>query len=151
MNCTLAQLAQNRDIVIDTQVMRLYDTPSDPNYKLLFTWLTNGCGKLAISHKLLNEYNGTTNRLIGVLLNKLSSEGRLIKISNAQLKSFTLDNHYQYTCNQKDVDHARLVFLSNRKKLVTHDQPLANDVNRFKKVNKVQPTAVKHPSHIYYV
>lgn len=151
MSCTPNQLAVNNDIVIDTQVMRLYDTPSDPKYKFLFTWLANGCGKLAVSHKLLNEYYGTTNILVGVLINKLVSEGRLLKVSNNQLKNFNLDKHYKYTCNAKDVDHARLVFLSNRKKLITHDKPLAKDVNGFRKINKIKPTALKNPPQNYYL
>ncbi len=150
MSCSKAQLDENRDVVIDTQVMRLYNTPSDPRYKELFAWVVKGCGKLAVSQKLLVEYGGTQNMLIGVLLHQLQAEGRLIRVRNHQLNQIGIDKHYRYTCNSKDIDHARLVFLSNRKKLITHDQALADDVNGFKKVNGVKPSAVKQPSQIYY-
>lgn len=150
MSCTKAQLDENRDVVIDTQVMRLYDTPSDLSYKELFSWLVKGCGKLTVSQKLLVEYCGTQNILIGVLINQLQAEGRLIRIGNQQIAQIGVDKHYQYTCNNEDIDHARLVFLSNRKKLITHDQALAKDVNGFKKVNGVKPTAVKQPAQNYY-
>lgn len=151
MSCTEAQLMANKDIVIDTQVMRLYDTPSDPRYKDLFTWIAKGCGKLAVSQKLLVEYFGTQNPLIGVLINQLIAEGRLIRIDSSPIKQFKADKHYGYTCNIEDIWHARLVFISNRKKLVTHDQALCDDVNGFKQVNGVKPSAVKQPAQAFYV
>jgi hypothetical protein len=150
MTCTKGQLDENNDIVIDAQVIRLYDAPSDPKYKDLFTWIAKGCGKLAVSQKLLVEYYRTQNHLVGVLINQLIAEGRLHKVGAMPLKQFKHDKHYGYTCNQEDIHHARLVFTSNRKKLVTHDQALCNDVNGFKKIDGVKPMAVKQPTQDFY-
>jgi len=137
------------DIVVDTNVIRLYDAPADESFKDFFTWLKDK-GSLAISQKLLNEYSGTGNRLLAALLNKLMQEGRHNPISNHALKAFKEDKHVKYTCNYSDIQHARLVFLSNRKKLVSFDNKLCADVNAFKKINGIQPAAERHPKKSFY-
>jgi hypothetical protein len=139
-----------KDIIIDTNVIKLYDTPADPRYKELFTWLSER-GALAMSMKLLNEWIGTGNRLLAPLVDRLIKEGRHNGISSAQLKAFTSeDKHYNYTCNKKDIDHARLVFLSDRKLLVAGDHKLRKDVNGFRKVSNIQPRAEQHPAPSFY-
>lgn len=137
------------DIVIDTNVMRLYDTPSDPTYKQLFAWVAKK-GSLAVSQKLLVEYMGTTNEILAGLINHLTTEDRLIRINNHALKTYSLDKHYVYSCNRKDINHARLTFLSNRKKLVSLDNPLIKDVNSFPKVDGIKPEAKKRPNSNFY-
>ena len=57
-------------IVIDTCVMRLYNAPLDPKYMELFKWLTTS-GELYITQKLINEYLGTQNRNVNILLTQL--------------------------------------------------------------------------------
>ncbi|ARU27070.1 DUF2492 family protein [Cellvibrio sp. PSBB006] len=139
-------------IVIDTCVMSLYDTPMDPTYKDLFSWLFEN-GTLVISQHLLNEYNRSNNYKIFVLLEHLmrhEEHKRLVKIPNDQINQFKEDKKFKYTCNQEDINNARLVFLSERKKLITHDKPLTTDVNKFKKVDGIKPKATKQPSTDFY-
>lgn len=138
------------DIVIDTQIMRLYDAPGDPKYKALFLWVATS-GTLRISQKLLTEYFGTGNRLLGPLIDKLLREGRLQKTSTDSLKKFSLDKGFKYSCNNKDIWHAKLVFISHRKKLVSHDNNLRRDVNKFRKIDGIKPLAVKTPPPDFYI
>src|SRR4051794_21507119 len=128
------------DVVVDSCVMRLYDTPGDPTLKYLFTWL-HGNGTLCLSKPMLAEYNRHGNPLIAGLLSYLGMQDRLVHITNPQIKEFDLDNHYNYLCNNADIRHARLTFLSNRKRLVSFDQKLRASVAGFKKVDGVKPRA----------
>lgn len=140
-------------LVVDTCVLRLYDAPADPVYKDLFKWLMEK-GKLCVTQKLLNEYLGTGNKNIEVLLAEYvrnSENPRLIRFTKNQIDGFKDDRNYNYTCNIEDRYHAKLVFLSPRKKLVTQDNKLANDINKFKKVDRIQPVAVSHPTMNFYI
>lgn len=137
------------DIVIDANVMCLYDAPADPRMQGLFRWVAT-TGSLALSNQLIAEYGRTGNRLIGVLVDHLTRLQRLNKISNGLIKSFTLDAHYPYKCNRADIPHARLVFLSDRKRLVSRDKHLVTDVAGFRRVNGVQPVACFVPHHTFY-
>lgn len=139
-------------LVIDTCVLRLYDAPADPVYKDLFKWLTE-TGKLCVTQKLLNEYYGTGNRNIEILLaefNRNSEDIRLIKFNKNQIEGFADDKNYNYSCNIEDRYHAKLVFLSPRKKMVTQDNKLTNDINGFKKIDKIKPIALSHPEKSFY-
>ena len=138
-----------KDIVLDTNVIRLYDKPKDPVIAQLFAWLVSS-GTLAVSQKLVNEYYGTGNRQVAALLLFLGREVRLQRISTSAISKFASDRHYQYTCNYKDRDHARLTFLSTRKKLVSFDGKLVKDVNGFRKVGGKQPAASKSPAADFY-
>lgn len=139
----------HKDIVIDTNVIRLYDKPADPIFKALFKWLGQR-GTLVVSQKLVVEYGGIGNKLLAGLINRLIAEKRFIRIDSEAIKNFVEDKRYNYTCNGKDVWHARLVFLSPRKLLVSFDDKLVNDVNGFKKVNGLKPHATKSPSANFY-
>jgi hypothetical protein len=137
------------DIVADANVMRLYDKPSDPDMQRFFAWLASA-GTLAVSSWLLEEYGRTQNRDLAGLIQLLMRAKRLSRIDNPVINAFSDDRHYGYTCNYKDIRHARLVFLSRRKRLVTIDRKLRNDVNGFPKVHKIKPRAVKVPSSEFY-
>ncbi|MBC9229552.1 hypothetical protein HI850_009450 [bacterium SPL81] len=140
-------------LVIDTCVLRLYDAPADPRYKDLFKWLLE-TGKLCVTKKLLMEYLGTGNKNIEILLaefNRNSENSRLVIFKKEQIESFKDDNHFKYTCNIEDRYHAKLVFLSPRKKMVTQDNKLADDINNFRKVDRIQPVAVSHPAKNFYI
>lgn len=139
-------------LVIDTCVLRLYDSPGDPRYKDLFEWITTK-GELYITQKLLNEYIGTGNKNIQILLAHLNRNGnnlRLIKVKKEKIESFVEDRKFDYTCNTEDQYHAKLVFISPRKKIVTQDNALTRDINNFKKVNGIQPIAKSHPLKDFY-
>lgn len=132
------------DVVIDSCVMRLYDTPGDPKLQFLFKWLYD-TGTLCLSRPLLNEYNRHGNPLIASLLLYLGAQDRLAHIPNSVLKEFDLDKGYKYLCNKADIPHARLTFVSKRKRLVSFDDKLRESVSKFKKVNGIKPSATKSP------
>lgn len=138
-----------KDIVIDTNVMRLYDSPKDDVFKKFFHWIRSK-GILTMSRKLLLEYGGSGNQKIFVLINELQRKGRYNLIGNKTLKTFTRDRHFKYTCNYKDKHHAKLVFLSHRKRLIAFDDRLIGDVNSFPKINGVKPCACKKPDKCCY-
>jgi hypothetical protein len=141
--------APKKDIVIDTNVMRLYDKPADKTFVDLFAWLGEK-GTLTVSQKLINEYEGTGNRLLAGLIDRLTKSSRYNRINNSALKAFNEDRHYNYTCNGQDRWHARLVFLSIRKRLVSIDNRLVNDVNDFRRVSGIKPRATRSPPKNFY-
>ena len=118
-------------------------------FKDFFAWLRRD-GALTVSQKLLVEYGRSRKDLIFVLINELNRAGRYNKISNNEIKTFTLDRHYSYRCQSRDIPHARLVFLSFRKRLVAFDNKLVEAVNGFKRVNGIQPIACKRPDRSFY-
>lgn len=131
------------DIVIDNDAMAQLSNPRQAEFRLLFQWLAEK-GILTVSRKLVLEYGRGNDRAL-TLINLLSRDGRYHLVRNEEIESFTADRHFKYTCNGKDIPHARLTFLSSRKRLVTLDLRLAADVNRFKKVDKIQPCACGAP------
>lgn len=135
----------HKDIVIDANVMRLYDKPKDPAFVILFIWLRES-GVLTVSQKLVKEYGDTRNNLIMTLLNELHRHHRLNHVSKSELSAFTADRHFNYMCNSKDVVHARTVFLSHRKRCITFDKNLITDINAFKKIDGRKPCACRNPA-----
>lgn len=133
-----------KDIVIDANVMRLYDKPKDPVFKKLFAWIYN-TGVLTVNQKLITEYCGSGKHQIMILIAKLHREGRRNMISKSQLSTFTKDRHFKYTCNYPDRVHAKTVFLSDRKRFIAFDKSLRRDVNKFKKVKGIKPCACRNP------
>ena len=135
-----------KDMVVDANVMRLYDKPDDPIFVRLFTWIYN-TGVLTVNQKLIMEYGRINKPQIMILLNKLHRDGRLNPISKSQLSAFTTDRHFNYTCEFKDIVHARTVFLSHRKRCITFDKKFRNVINRFKKVGGIKPCACREPKN----
>lgn len=133
-----------KDIVLDTNVMRLYDKPKDPKFVKLFTWIHEK-GVLTVSQKLIVEYGGTSNHLIMILISKLIREKRLNMIGKLQLSAFKADRHFNYTCNPKDIVIAHTVFLSDRKRCIAFDKNFRSDINKSKKVDSIQPCACRDP------
>ncbi|QLQ29436.1 hypothetical protein H4W19_02760 [Pseudoxanthomonas mexicana] len=140
----------NNDIVMDTNVARLYDHAADPRYKKLFQWI-HSVGSLAVSMPLLREYSGTTNHVLAGLVRHLTDSGRLNKFTNRQIDDFNDDRHYNYTSNGQDRAHARLCFLSNRKIFIGFDNRLIDDINGFRSVNGVKPFASRYPDDRTFV
>lgn len=144
-------------IVIDTCVMRLYDTPADPIYKELFLWLNNH-GELYVSKKLVQEYLGTGNRHLSILFSELTRNAdlkskkhpKLTLIKKNVIDGFKKDKSFTYTCNIEDVFHAKLVFISPRKKIVSQDKKLIHDINKFNKVDGIKPCAEAKPQPDFY-
>jgi hypothetical protein len=138
-----------KDIVVDTNVIRLYNNPADPLIRAFFFWIANR-GTLTVSQRLLVEYCRIGKRDIAALIDRLTRNQRLNPVSAKDLQNFVEDRHHKYTCNFKDTWHARLVFLSIRKRLVGGDKRLINDVNGFKKINGIKPQATKSPRAAFY-
>ena len=133
-----------KDLVVDANVMRLYDKPKDKAIVALFKWIKKK-GVLSVNQKLINEYAGSGNRLVMILINELIRDDRLNRIQRKALSLFTLDRHFHYRCNRKDIIHARTVFLSNRKCCIAFDKKLREDINRFKKVDGIKPCSCCNP------
>ena len=126
--------------------MSLYDSPKDESIINLFKWLRKE-GALTMSKMLLVEYTRSGNQKILVLINELNRKGRYNLIPNQKINSFNKDRHFKYTCNYKDRSHAKLVFLSYRKKMIANDNALIKDVNSFSKIDGIKPCACNTPQN----
>ena len=137
-----------KDIFIDNNITKNFGNPLDPEYKKLIKWLMEFDEQhkaknayLVVSNKLLAEYYRTSGHAssltnITVIINKLQREGRLIKISNQQIKHFkrqyfTKKVEKKLTCNQEDRDHIPVVLLSDRKYVLSLDVNFLNDLMNF--------------------
>ena len=137
-----------KDLFIDNNIAKNFSNPMDPEYKKLIRWLmnyedaeTSKNAFLVVSNKLLNEYNRSardarSNTSIPVIIDKLTREGRLIKISNEEIKAFQRQYFTQkikrkLTSNREDWDHLALVLLSVRKYGLSLDDALVNDLRDF--------------------
>src|SRR3712207_1348275 len=89
-----------KDLFIDTNVASRFTNPLDPEYKKLTSWLLeydkdnpDNNAYLVVSKKLLGEYyasarNANSATSIPVIIDKLLREGRIVTISNEQIKKF---------------------------------------------------------------
>lgn len=133
-----------KDIFIDNNIAKNFCNPLDPEYKKLIKWLMyDSTAYLVVSQKLLVEYVGSTGQSpsltnITVIIDRLTRDGRLIKISNKQIKEFK-QKHFskiiekKLTCNQEDRDHIPVVMLSHRKYVLALDKKFTFDLLNFPK------------------
>ena len=133
------------DIFIDNNIAKNFGNPQDPEYKKLQKWLmdneTEPKSYLVVSNKLLAEYYRSVGQSyyqnsIPSIIDKLTREGRLIKISNEQIKEFkrqyfTNKVKKNFTCNKEDQEHIPVVLLSDRKYVLTLDQKFTDDLLNF--------------------
>lgn len=140
-----------RDIFIDNNIASKFSNPADPEYKELIRWLMDNHeiekGKeddrayLVVSQKLMVEYirscrdaSGKTS--IPMIINQLTRDGRLERISNQQIKDFK-DQYFtkavekKLRSNNEDRDHIPAVLLSERKYALTYDDNLTYDLKTF--------------------
>ena len=137
-----------KDIFIDNNIGKNFANPLDPEYKNLIQWLMafnpNNAGKnayLMVSNKLIAEYqrtSGSASSLINitVIISKRTQEGRLVKISNEQIKDFKRKYFKKkvvrnFTCNKEDHDHIPVVLLSDRKYALSLDDKFISDLIKF--------------------
>lgn len=140
-----------KDIFIDNNIASKFSNPADKNYKILIKWLMENHeipenteddrAYLMVSKKLLAEYlrsnyaaRGAT--AIPAIINKLNREGRLVMISNEQIKSF--QNEYftskiirKLQSNEEDWMHIPVVLLSERKYALARDHKFISDLVNF--------------------
>lgn len=136
-----------RDIFIDNNIACRFANPMDPEMKKLITWIMHNekdnedNAFLVVSDKLLHEYFASCQGAYGMtsipmIVNKLTREGRLVKISNAEIKEF---QHKYFTkkveknlrSNQEDRNHIPVVLLSERKYALTNDDKFTYDLEHF--------------------
>jgi len=137
-----------KDIFIDNNIGKNFANPLDPEYKNLIQWLMafnpNNAGKnayLMVSNKLIAEYQRTSGSAssltnITVIISKMTQEGRLVKISNEQIKDFKRKYFKKkvvrnFTCNKEDHDHIPVVLLSDRKYALSLDDKFISDLIKF--------------------
>ena len=152
-----------KDLLIDNDcASKHFATPVLDEYRELIRWImkfnndADDC-VLVVSQKLLAEYyrsssNAESLTAIPQLLNLLTKQGRLIKISNSVLKEtekklFTKKNLRSISCNKEDFPHIIAVALSNRKLAISEDEKLRQSINNFPKLNM---QAFKRPSDFDY-
>lgn len=136
-----------KDIFIDTNIVSRFTNPMDKEYITLIKWLRSfnenetENAYLVVSQKLLSEYNRSNTNVyngtcISIIVDQLKREGRLITISNNQIKEF----HRQYftkkvekslRCNEEDRNHIPVVLLSERKYALAIDDAFVNDLRNF--------------------
>ena len=140
-----------RDIFIDNNIACRFSNPVDQNYKALVSWLNDNHvipndleddrAYLVVSNKLLKEYLAScrgafATNAIPNIVNKLTREGRLIKISNEQINTFK-STYFSKTVEKKlasnaeDRNHIPVVLLSERKMALTNDDKFASDLVNF--------------------
>lgn len=136
-----------KDIFIDNNIACRFANPMDPEMKKLIDWLmknVEGSDKNAImvvSPKLLHEYLASCQGAYGMtsipmIINQLTREGRLTKISNAQIKDFQMKFFSKKVeknlrSNQEDRNHIPVVLLSERKYALTNDEKFTYDLRHF--------------------
>lgn len=136
-----------KDIFIDNNIACRFANPMDPEMKKLIAWLmkyekdSDDNAILVVSDKLLHEYfascqgaYGTTS--IPMIVNKLTREGRLLKVSNGEIKEFQRDFFTKKVVknlrsNQEDRNHIPVVLISERKYALTNDEKFTYDLEHF--------------------
>jgi hypothetical protein len=153
-----------KDIFIDNNIAKNFSYPIDNEYKKLINWLLkNNLERpennafIVVSQKLITEYfrssmhaKSLTN--IAVVLAKMQKEGRRIFVTPKQIKDF--QNEYftkkvikNLKSNNEDREHIPVVFLSNRKYVLTLDEYFTHDLLHFPKFNA---TVEKRPENLLY-
>ena len=139
------------DIFIDNNIASKFANPADPEYKALIQWLMNNHdisegaaddrAYLVVSQKLLAEYSRSCRDAAGItsipmIVNKLTQEGRLVKITNQQIKDFKNKKkkkkvEKKLQSNNEDREHIPTVLLSDRKFALTYDDNFKYDLEHF--------------------
>jgi len=137
-----------QDIFIDNNIAKNFSNPMDPEYIKLIQWLMNNNSAkphvnafLMVSNKLLSEYFRTvrasfSGTSIPVIIDKLTREGRLIKVSNKAIKEFQREYFSKKVqkslrSNAEDHDHLPVVLLSERKYGLSLDDFFIYDLQHF--------------------
>ena len=136
-----------KDIFIDNNIACRFANPMDPEMKKLINWImkneegSDDNAILVVSDKLLHEYMASSQGAYGstsipMIVSKLTKEGRLLKISNAEIKEFQRTYFKKKVekalrSNQEDRNHIPVVLLSDRKFALTNDEKFTHDLAHF--------------------
>ena len=140
-----------KDIFIDNNIAKNFANPMDNEYKKLVIWLkkfninpqNDNNAYLVVSQKLLIEYTATcgsslSQNSIIAIIGELTKQGRLIKITNDQIKEFQqkyFTNKTEKSLNlkslKKDREHIPVVLLSDRKYALSIDEKFVQALIKF--------------------
>lgn len=137
-----------KDIFIDNNIAKNFAKADDPEYKKLIKWLlkydinnpTNNA-VLDVSNKLIGEYgrtcsNSYSETSIWVIVDVMTKQGRLNKITNEAIKEF-IKRYFKkkvvrhLTCNEEDREFIPVILLSFRKYALVRDHAFACDLRSF--------------------
>ena len=153
-----------KDIFIDSGVAKNFARPKNPEYKKLISWLikydTSSPGNnahLVVSQKLIVEYKNSaggcySSTNIAVIVDRLMSQGRLLKKTNKEIKEFK-QKHFtkkvekKLCCNNEDRDYIPVIMLSNRQYALISDKNFLEDVINFPRFNGI---ACRKPQELPY-
>jgi hypothetical protein len=145
------------DIFIDNNIAKNFSNPMDGEYKKLIRWLMVGNAYLVVSNKLLAEYGRTASYTtsganIFIIIDTLTRSGRLIKITNAEIKEFQRQHFTKKVTknlrsNREDHEHIPVVLLSQRKYALSLDDDFIYDLVHFPGFSV---KAVKRPENLPY-
>ena len=153
-----------KDLFIDNNVAKNFANPLDIEYKKLIKWLIKNDRQypdnnayLVVSNKLLGEYSSSSalspsNTSMPVIIDMLTREGRLNKISNNMIKAFkrlyfSKVRQNKMRSNIKDRDHIPVVLLSHRKFALSIDRNFIHDLKLF---TSYRVTVEKRPESLPY-
>jgi hypothetical protein len=153
-----------QDIFIDTNIAKNFSYPVDNEYKRLINWLLKNDleqselnAYILVSQKLINEYsrssaNAKSLTTISVILSKMQKQGRRVFITNQQIKDFQKEYFSKKTLkklksNEEDREHIPVVFLSDRKYVLTIDENFTYDLEHFP---NFKATVEKRPENLPY-
>lgn len=152
-----------KDIFIDNNIAKNFTNPIDVEYKSLIQWLLKinidpkDDAYLVVSNKLIGEYNSSARDCfrgtsIPVIIAFLTQRGRLLKITNKQIKDFkkvhfTKKVERRLLSNEEDREHIPLVLLSDRKIALALDDNFIHDL---KEIPGYSPIVSKRPEDISY-
>lgn len=144
-----------KDIFIDNNIAKNFKNPADPEYQKLMGWLFKE-GHLVITQKLLLEYHasnqGNFGQSIFTIIDQLTRDGRLVAISNEEMKAVKFPKRLDEKCLKlnKDYWHLKAILLSNRKIAIIIDKAFRDAVNSHPKFDGIQASAVARPEEIDY-
>lgn len=138
------------DIFFDTNLAHNLINPTSPEYRDFLNWLYKD-GALVISNKLEVEY-GRGNQNLIVIIDGLTKNGRINRITNRQLQEYCIPKRIEnrLLSNKADRNNIKCIVLSNRKMGIIADNNLLKDINNYPRLNKIKPTAANRPSEIDY-
>lgn len=144
-----------KDLFVDNNVAKNFKNPADPEYVKLMNWLYVK-GHLVVTPKLMAEYyasnQGNFGQSIISIINQLTIEGRLVKVSNDEMKALAFPKKIEEKCQRlkKDYWHVKAILLSNRKMAIIIDEAFRNAVNEHPIHDGVKACAVSRPEAIDY-
>ena len=144
-----------KDLFVDNNVAKNFKNPADPEYLKLMGWLFKE-GHLVITPKLMAEYSasnqGNFGQSIITVINQLTIDGRLVRISTEEMKAVKFPKTIDKKCLKlnKDYWHLKAILLSNRKIAIIIDKAFRDAVNNHPKFDGIQAYAVARPEEIDY-